>query len=55
MALKTYQQYLSDLKKLRPNMYKFDELIEDVTTHPATRRTVEGHGWTYKARNCARK
>jgi 4-hydroxybutyryl-CoA dehydratase/vinylacetyl-CoA-Delta-isomerase len=49
MALKTYQQYLSDLKKLRPNMYKFDELIEDVTTHPATRRTVEGHGWTYKA------
>jgi 4-hydroxybutyryl-CoA dehydratase/vinylacetyl-CoA-Delta-isomerase len=49
MALKTYEQYLASLKKLRPNIYKYDELIEDVTTHPATRRTVEGHGWTFKA------
>lgn len=49
MALKTYEEYVASLKKLRPNIYKFDELIEDVTTHPATRRTVEGHGWSYKA------
>jgi len=49
MALKTYEEYLETLKKLRPNIYKFDELIEDVTTHPVTRRTVEGHGWSYKA------
>jgi 4-hydroxybutyryl-CoA dehydratase/vinylacetyl-CoA-Delta-isomerase len=49
MALKTYQEYLESLRKLRPNIYKFDELIEDVTTHPATKRTVEGHGWTFKA------
>ena len=49
MALKTYEQYIATLKALRPNMYKFDELIEDVTTHPATKRTVEGHGWSYKA------
>ncbi|RME22191.1 MAG: 4-hydroxyphenylacetate 3-hydroxylase, partial [Candidatus Zixiibacteriota bacterium] len=49
MALKTYDEYIASLKQLRPNIYKFDELIEDVTTHPATRRTVEGHGWTYKA------
>jgi len=49
MALKTYEEYLETLKKLRPNIYKFDELIEDVTTHPATRRTVEGHGWSFKA------
>ncbi len=49
MALKTYEQYLESLRKLRPNIYKFDELISDVTTHPATRRTVEGHGWTFKA------
>jgi 4-hydroxybutyryl-CoA dehydratase/vinylacetyl-CoA-Delta-isomerase len=33
---------------MRPNIHKFDELIEDVTTHPATRYTVEGHGKTYK-------
>ena len=34
---------------MRPNMYKFDKLIEDVTTNPATKRTVEGHGWIFKA------
>jgi 4-hydroxybutyryl-CoA dehydratase/vinylacetyl-CoA-Delta-isomerase len=49
MALKTYEQYIESLRKMRPNIYKFDELITDVTTHPATRRTVEGHGWTFKA------
>ena len=49
MAIKTYDDYLASLKALRPNIYKFDELITDVTAHPATRRTVEGHGWTYKA------
>jgi 4-hydroxybutyryl-CoA dehydratase/vinylacetyl-CoA-Delta-isomerase len=49
MAIKTYEQYLASLRKLRPNIYKFDELITDVTTHPATRRTVEGHAWTFKA------
>ncbi|HDL03020.1 MAG TPA: 4-hydroxyphenylacetate 3-hydroxylase [candidate division Zixibacteria bacterium] len=48
MALKTYEEYIESLKKMRPNIYKFDELIEDVTTHPATRNTVEGHSKTYK-------
>ncbi len=49
MALKTYEQYLESLKKLKPNIHKFDEVITDVTTHPATKRTVEGHGRTFKA------
>jgi 4-hydroxybutyryl-CoA dehydratase/vinylacetyl-CoA-Delta-isomerase len=49
MAVKTYDQYIASLKALRPNIYKYDELITDVTTHPSTRRTVEGHAWTYKA------
>ncbi|UCD64716.1 MAG: 4-hydroxyphenylacetate 3-hydroxylase, partial [Candidatus Zixiibacteriota bacterium] len=49
MALKTYEQYVASLKKLRPNIYKWDQLIEDVTSHPATKRTVAGHGWTFKA------
>ncbi len=49
MAIKTYADYLASLRAMRPNIYKFDELITDVTTHPATRRTVEGHGWTFKA------
>lgn len=49
MAVRSYDEYIASLKAMRPNVYKFDELIEDVTTHPATKRTVEGHGWTYKA------
>lgn len=48
MAIKTYDEYLASLKKMRPNIHKFDELIEDVTTHRATKRTVAGHGWTFK-------
>ena len=43
MAVKTREEYLAALKKMRPNIYKFGELIEDVTTHPATKRTVESH------------
>jgi 4-hydroxybutyryl-CoA dehydratase/vinylacetyl-CoA-Delta-isomerase len=43
MALKKREEYLAALKELRPNIYKFGELIEDVTTHPATKRTVESH------------
>lgn len=49
MAIRSYEQYLASLRALRPNVYKFDELIPDVTIHPATIRTVEGHGWTFKA------
>ncbi|MBD3256958.1 4-hydroxyphenylacetate 3-hydroxylase, partial [candidate division GN15 bacterium] len=51
MAVRTYDEYIASLKAMRPNIYKFDELIEDVTEHPATKRTVEGHAWTYKAAN----
>ena len=48
MALRTYDDYIDSLKKMRPNIYKFDELIEDVTTHPATRNTVEGHSKSFR-------
>ncbi|MEP0828007.1 MAG: 4-hydroxyphenylacetate 3-hydroxylase [bacterium] len=48
MALRTYSAYLESLRKMRPNIYKFGELITDVTSHPATRNTVEGHAQTYK-------
>ena len=51
MALKTREDYLTALRKLRPNIYKFGELIEDVTTHPATKRTVESHARNYDAAN----
>ena len=41
--MKTSKEYKANLKKMRPNIYKFGELIKDVTTHPATKRTIEGH------------
>jgi 4-hydroxybutyryl-CoA dehydratase/vinylacetyl-CoA-Delta-isomerase len=51
MGLETRDNYLAALKELRPNIYKFGELIEDVTTHPATKRTVESHALNYDAAN----
>ncbi len=49
MALKTKKDYLASLKAMRPNVYKFGELIEDVTTHPATKRVVESHSKAFEA------
>ncbi|MEN6438257.1 MAG: 4-hydroxyphenylacetate 3-hydroxylase N-terminal domain-containing protein [Syntrophobacter sp.] len=51
MALRTRKEYLESLKAMRPNIYKFGELIEDVTVHPATRRTVESHARGFDASN----
>ena len=41
--MRTSKEYKESLQQMRPNIYKFGELIKDVTTHPATRRTIEGH------------
>jgi 4-hydroxybutyryl-CoA dehydratase/vinylacetyl-CoA-Delta-isomerase len=51
MPNKTRKEYLAALKAMRPNIYKFGELIEDVTTHPATKRTVESHARCFDAAN----
>ena len=51
MGIKTREDYLMALRALRPNIYKFGELIEDVTTHPATKRTVESHARNFDAAN----
>jgi 4-hydroxybutyryl-CoA dehydratase/vinylacetyl-CoA-Delta-isomerase len=51
MGIKTRDDYLAALRALRPNIYKFGELIEDVTTHPATKRTVESHARNFDAAN----
>lgn len=45
MGIKTRDEYLSALRALCPNIYKFGELIEDVTIHPTTKRTVESHAF----------
>ena len=49
MALRTREQYLASLKAMRPNIHKFGELIQDITTHPATRRVVESHARAFDA------
>jgi len=47
--MKTSKEYKQSLKEMRPNIYKFGELIKDVTTHPATKRTVNGHAQIFDA------
>lgn len=47
--MKTPEEYKASLKAMRKNVYKFGELIDDVTTHPATRRCVEGHAQIFEA------
>jgi 4-hydroxybutyryl-CoA dehydratase/vinylacetyl-CoA-Delta-isomerase len=42
---------LNILRKMAPNIYKFGELIEDVTAHPATKRVVESHALNFDAAN----
>ena len=37
----TGEQYVASIQKMRPNVYKWGKLIEDVTTHPATRLHVQ--------------
>ena len=43
------QQYKESLKKMRPNIYKWGKLIEDVTINPATRLHVESVSRSYDA------
>jgi len=34
---------------MKPNIYKFGKLIKDVTTDPATKRTIDGHAQIFDA------
>jgi 4-hydroxybutyryl-CoA dehydratase/vinylacetyl-CoA-Delta-isomerase len=49
MAMINGKQYVESIRKLRPNIYKWGELIEDVTTHPATRLHVKSVSHSYDA------
>lgn len=51
MAIRNREDYLEAMRSLRPNVYKFGELIKDVTTHPATKRTIESHCRAFDASN----
>jgi 4-hydroxybutyryl-CoA dehydratase/vinylacetyl-CoA-Delta-isomerase len=41
--MRTPKEYKESLRAMKPNIYKFGELITDVTTHPATKGSIEGH------------
>ena len=47
MAMMNGQQYVASIKKMRPNIYKWGKLIEDVTTDPATRLHVQSVARSY--------
>ncbi len=47
--MKTPEEYRESLKKMRSNIYKFGELIDDVTIHPSTRRTIMGHSQIFES------
>lgn len=49
--MKTRSEYMASLRRMRPNVYKFGELIGDVTVHPATKRVVESHARAFDAAN----
>lgn len=49
--IRTREEYVKSLKSMRPNVYKFGELIEDVTTHPATCKAVESHARGFDGAN----
>ena len=38
--MKTGEQYIEEMRNMRPNVYKDGELILDVTTHPATKTHI---------------
>jgi 4-hydroxybutyryl-CoA dehydratase/vinylacetyl-CoA-Delta-isomerase len=41
------KQYVESIKKMRPNIYKWGKLIEDVTTHPATALHIKSVSRSY--------
>ncbi|MEL7656624.1 MAG: 4-hydroxyphenylacetate 3-hydroxylase N-terminal domain-containing protein [Bacillota bacterium] len=47
MTLMNGQQYRESLKKMRPNIYKWGRLIEDVTTDPATKLHIDSVARSY--------
>ena len=48
MAVKTFEQYVGSLRKLRPTVYMFGEKIENVVDHPRIRAGINATGATYE-------
>lgn len=47
MTMMNGTQYKESIRKMRPNVYKWGKLIEDLTTHPATRLHIESVAHSY--------
>lgn len=47
MALLTGEQYKESLRKMRPNCYKYGQLIQDVTTDPITKLHIDSIAHSY--------
>ena len=51
MSIKTFDQYLESLKRLRPTVYMFGEKIENPVDHPRIRKGINATGATYELAN----
>jgi len=51
MALKTFEQYLTSLRRLKPTAYMFGEKIENVVDNPRIRAGINATGATYELAN----
>jgi len=48
MAIKTFEQYVASLRKLKPTAYMFGEKIENVVDNPRIRAGINATGATYE-------
>jgi 4-hydroxybutyryl-CoA dehydratase/vinylacetyl-CoA-Delta-isomerase len=48
MAVKTFQEYIESLRKLKPTAYMFGEQIENVVDNPRIRKGINATGSTYE-------
>ncbi|MCX8173585.1 MAG: 4-hydroxyphenylacetate 3-hydroxylase [Thermoplasmata archaeon] len=46
--MKTAEEYVESIRKMRSNVYQFGKLIEDVTTHGTTKYTIKGVARIYE-------
>lgn len=51
MAIKTFEEYIESLKKLKPTVYMFGEKIENPVDHPRIRKGINATGATYELAN----
>ena len=51
MAIKSFDQYVESLKKLKPTVYMFGEKIENPIDHPRIRKGINATGATYELAN----